>query len=119
MGQALGPGLWCVCDGVGGDTRQGSVQAPAPCRSSSVYLCEQLGAASCSGPALAGLWPCLEGCSWALPPTQQLHTGSIEARTFLAACVTGEEGAGPLPQIRKAWLPQEEALDASQHIWRS
>ena len=63
---------------------------------------------------MAGLWPCLEGCSWALPPTQQLHTGSIEARTFLAACVTGEEGAGPLPQIRKAWLPQEEALDASQ-----
>lgn len=95
------------------------MQAPAPCRSSSVYLCEQLGAASCSGPALAGLWPCLEGCSWALPPTQQLHTGSIEARTFLAACVTGEEGAGPLPQIRKAWLPQEETLDASQHIWRS
>lgn len=84
-----------------------------------VSVCAQLGAASCSGPLPAGLWPCLEGCSWALPPTRQLHTGSIEARTFLAACVTGEEGAGPLPQIRKAWLPQEEALDASQHIWRS
>lgn len=69
--------------------------------------------------ARAGLWPCLGGCSWALPPTRQLHTGSIEAGTFLAACVTGGRGPAPPPQIRKAWLPQEEALEASQHIWRS
>lgn len=68
MGQAPGPGLWCVCvkcvcDGVGGDTRQGSVQAPPPCRSSSVYLCVHswgllLALAHCrlgSGPALRGV----------------------------------------------------------------
>lgn len=65
--------------------------------------------------ALALPW----GCSWALPPTQQPHTGSIEAGTFLLVCVTGEGGLAPPPQIRKAGLPQEEVLDASQHIWRS
>lgn len=43
------------------------------------------------------LWPCHRGCPWALPPTQQLHTGSIEADTFLPACVTGGEGASPAP----------------------
>ena len=53
----------CVCDGVGGDTRQGSVQDPPPCRSSSVYLCVHswgllLALAHCrlgSGPALRGV----------------------------------------------------------------
>lgn len=97
--------------------RERSVQAPA--------LCELTSMCSCTAHELlllwpsAGLWLCLGGCSWALPPTQQLHTGSIEAGTFLPACVTGEGGLAPPPQIRKARLPQEEALDASQHIWRS
>jgi hypothetical protein len=45
------------------------------------------------------LWPSLKGCSWALPPILllQLHTGSIEARTFLTACVTGGKRGGPAP----------------------
>lgn len=43
-------------------------------------------------------WPCLKGCIRALPPIQHLHTRSIEARTFLAACVTGGgEGECPAP----------------------
>lgn len=43
-------------------------------------------------------WPCLKGCTWALPPIRHLYTGSIEARTFLAACVTrGGEGECPAP----------------------
>lgn len=43
-------------------------------------------------------WPCLKGCTWALPPTPHLHTRSIEARTFLAACVTeGGKGGCPAP----------------------
>lgn len=43
-------------------------------------------------------WRCLKGCTWALPPTPHLHTRSIEARTFLAACVTeGEKGECPAP----------------------
>lgn len=42
-------------------------------------------------------WPCLKGCTWALPPIPHLHTRSIEARTFLAACVTGGERGVPRP----------------------
>lgn len=42
-------------------------------------------------------WPCLKGCTWALPPIPHLHTRSIEARTFLAACVTGGKRGCPAP----------------------
>lgn len=69
------------------------MQAPVPCGLSSVYVCVHCLLLWRS----AGLWLCLGGCSWALSPTQQLHTGSIEAGTFLAACVTVGEGAGPAP----------------------
>lgn len=86
-----------------------------PCELSSVRTSSWAALALARCQALAVPW----GCSWALPPTQQLHTGSIEAGTFLPACVTGEGGLAPPPQIRKARLPQEKALDASQHIWRS
>lgn len=42
-------------------------------------------------------WPCLKGCTWALPPIPHLHTRSIEARTFLVACVTGGKRGCPAP----------------------
>lgn len=103
------------------------VASPAPCGLSSARL-EVSSVHVCTQPVgclllwlSARLWRCLEGCSWALPPTLKLHTGSIEARTFLRVCVTrgGGKGPAPPPQIRKAWLPQEEELATSQHIWRS
>ena len=52
--------------------------------------------ASRSGPVL-GSSLALGGVLGLCPPTRQLHTGSIEAGTFLAACVTWGEGAGPAP----------------------
>lgn len=107
--------------------REGVCASPAPCGLSSARL-EVSSVHVCTQPVgclllwlSARLWRCLEGCSWALPPTLKLHTGSIEARTFLRVCVTrgGGKGPAPPPQIRKAWLPQEEELATSQHIWRS
>lgn len=64
-------------------------------------------------------WPCLKGCTWALPPSHIFTQGPLRPGHSLQPVSLGGKGGAPPPQIRKAWLPQEEALDASQHIWRS
>lgn len=67
------------------------------------------------------LWPWLAGSGFlgSLLP-QQSHTGSIEAGTFLSACVTGGGGEGrPAPTDPEGPAAPGRVLDAAQHIWRS
>lgn len=108
----------CVM-GVRGDPREESVLAPALCGLSSVCVCAHSPrAASCSGP-VPGSGPALRGVLELCPPPSSFTQGPLRPGHSSRPVSLGGRGPAPPPRIRKAWLPQEEALDASQHIWRS
>lgn len=113
MCQALGPWLWCVV-GVQGGMREGSVRTPAPCGLSSVCYAQSMGC-SCSGP-VRDSGPALGADRGLCLPPSSFTQGPLRPGHSLPPVSLGWGGEGrglaPPPQIRKAWLPQEEALDA-------
>lgn len=81
-------------------------------------MCAQLGLLLALAQRRLALALPLRGVLGLCPPPSSFTQGPLRPGHSLWP-VSLARGLAPLPQIRKAWLPQEEALDASQHIWRS
>lgn len=103
--------LAAVCGGSVRGHEGGVCTDPSPCGLSSVCSAQSMGC-SCSGtvpdsgPALGGvLGLCLPPSSFTQGPLRPGHS-------LPPVSLGGGRGMAPPPQIRKAWLPQEEALDA-------
>lgn len=94
------------------------MQSPALCELSSVCVRAQPMGCSCFGP-VPGSGPALGDVLGLCPPPSSFTQGPLRPGHSSRPVSLGKGGLAPPPQIRKARLPQEEALDASQHIWRS